>query len=176
MTWRLRRSPVVRQVLRFFAVTCVVVLGVVALVTAAFVAVFGHPVVWSVIGVLFAALPLAGLLLVVSVGLRAAVAAGPGWIGVRVVRRWRVIDLSQVRTVRLADGAGFGGAGFGGFPGGRFGGSSVVFEDDSGGRVDIGVDALGSGIAEVVLHGLGPEVDIDPDAARALEQGDDPTP
>ena len=70
-------------------------------------------------------LPLAGLVLAVGVGFRAAVAAGPGRIAVRFFGRWRVVDLGQVRAVRLGDQGPFGGvrwvcaasAGFSGFGG-----------------------------------------------------------
>jgi hypothetical protein len=105
-------------------------LAVVALFTLFFVWAFGHALVWSVIGCLFAVLPLTGLILAVGVGLRAAVAAGPGRIAIRFLGRWRVVDLGQVRAVRLSDQGPFGGFGdFGGFGGlggggggGRFGG------------------------------------------------------
>src|SRR5271170_447817 len=103
VTWRLRRSPVLRQVLWSIARICAVLVAVVVFITAALVELSGHAVAWSVIGFLFAAAPLAGLVGAVAVTLRAAMAAGPGWIGVRIVRRWRVIDLGQVRTVRFVD-------------------------------------------------------------------------
>ena len=186
VTWRLRRSPVVGLLLRSIAKVCAGLVAVVVLITAALVALSGHAVVWSVIGALFVFFPLAGLLATVAVGLRAAVAAGPGWIGVRVVRRWRVLDLDQVRTVRLDDrglggfGTGFaGGFGFGGgggFGAGRFTGRSVVLEDAFGGRVDIGLDALDGGISEVLRHGLAPGVHIEPDAALALEPAPEDRP
>ena len=112
ITWRLRRSPLARSVLGSVVKACVVMLAVVAAVTGFFVWAFGHPVAWSVIGVLFAVLPLAGLILAVGVGLRAATAAGPGWLAVRFFGRWRVVDLGQVRAVRLVDGGSF--PGFGG--------------------------------------------------------------
>ncbi len=185
-------------------------LAVVAVITLLFVWAFGHPVAWSVIGCLFAVLPLAGLVLSLGVGLRAAVAAGPGRIAVRFLGRWRVLDLGQVRVVRLADSrsipgfGGFGGAGgFGmaggfGHPGGGLGGPgrrgpggpwgssprdgerpgaggrALVFEDGHGGRVEIGVDALDSGLAAVVREGLAPDAEIDPDAARALGRASEP--
>jgi len=193
-------------------------LAVVAIITLLFVWAFGHPLAWSVIGCLFALLPLAGLVLTLGVGLRAAVVAGPGRIGVRFLGRWRIVDLGQVRVVRLADesfpgfggfsrfgGGGFGGGGFGGGgfrgggPGGAIGsgriggprgpgdpggwsptvseggsegggpgGRALVFEDDHGGRVEIGIDALDAGLVEVVREGLAPDAVIDPEAARAL--------
>ena len=192
-------------------------LAVVALVTGFFVWVFGHPVAWSVIGCLFAAVPLAVLVFAAGVGARGAVGAGPRWVGIRIFRRWRIVDLGDVRAVRLAGGSGhgpggafgglsgdgsggsgFGGGGFGGggFGGGGFGGGSgvggpgfggygawgafrglgsigapggsVVFEDAYGRRVDIAVDALDGGLAEMVRSGLAPDAVIDPDAARAL--------
>ncbi len=170
-----------RVALRWVATACLGLLAFVALVTVFFVWAFGHPVAWSVVGCLFAAPPLAALALVVAVGLRAVVAAGPGWIGVRVVGRWRVVDLAQVRVVRMADdgplpgfGFGFGSPETGGVPGGhpRGGipgvGRALVLEDSAGRRVDIGVEALGQGLADVVRRGLGPDASVDPDAARAL--------
>jgi hypothetical protein len=198
--WRLRRSPLVRAALAWVAKICGAMLAIVFLITIFFVWAFGHPVAWSVIGCLFAALPLAGLVLAVGVGLRAAVVVGPGRIAVRFFGRWRVIDLGQVRAVRLGDQGPFGGAGglrgFGGFGGpggfsfgafgvpgpggdggyggGRGGARTIVFEDVNGERVEIGLDALDAGLAATVREGLGPDVDIDPDAARALGRGSDP--
>jgi hypothetical protein len=175
-------------------------LAVVAAFTLFFVWAFGHPLAWSVVGCLFAALPLTGLLLTIGVGARAAVAAGPRWIGVRLLGRWRVIDLGQVRVVRLADErpfpgfggsagsgglggpGGFGGSGgFGGFArlgglgpkgsgGGGSSGQALVFEDSQGRRVDIGIDVLDAGLAAVVREGLAADADVDPDAARVLDQ------
>jgi hypothetical protein len=49
-----------------------------------------------------------------------------------------------------------------------------VFEDDHGGSVRIGIDALDAGLAEVVRDGLPPDADVDPDAARALGRGSEP--
>ncbi len=207
--WRLRRSPLVRAALAWVAKICGAMLAVVFLITIFFVWAFGHPVAWSVIGCLFAALPLAGLVLAVGVGLRAAVVVGPGRIAVRFFGRWRVIDLGEVRAVRLGDQGPFGGAGrrgfggsggFGGFGGpggfsfgafgvpgpggpggdgrghggGRGGARTIVFEDVHGERVEIGLDALDAGLAATVREGLGPDVDIDPDAARALGRGSGP--
>jgi len=182
VVWRLRRSPLVRAALGWVAKICVGMLGIVAVVTLFFVWAFGHPVAWSVIGCLFAVVPLAGLVVTVGVGLRAAVVAGPGRIAVRFFGRWRVVDLGQVRAVRFAEGGsmgGFGGfGGAGGFGGGRFGGPggsgrgggsrALVFEDVHGGQVEIGVEALEAGLAEVVREGLGPDVVIDADVAGAL--------
>ncbi len=207
--WRLRRSPLVRAALGWVTRVCVGMLAVVAIITLLFVWAFGHPLAWSVIGCLFALLPLAGLVLTVAVGLRAAVVAGPGRVGVRFLGRWRIVDLGQVRVVRLADqsfpgfggfsrfgaggsggaigpGGGIGSGGIGGprgpgGPGGRSptvweggsegggpGGRALVFEDDHGGRVEIGIDALDAGLVEVVREGLAPDAVIDPEAARAL--------
>jgi hypothetical protein len=194
----------VRGALRSIVAVCLGMLAVVACVTVFLVWAFGHPVAWSVIGFLFAAVPLTGLCLAVGVGLRAAVAAGPRWVGVRILGRWRVVDLGEVRVVRLAEDGPFRGFGFGapgglrpfggpgglggpglgsGGPGGRGpasgdpagpagrgGGGVLVLEDEHGGRVDIGLDALGSGLAEVVRRGLGPDVDIDEAAARVLDE------
>lgn len=213
--WRLRRTPLVRAALLWVAKICAAMLAVVFLITLFFVWAFGHPVAWSVIGCLFAVLPLAGLVLTIGVGLRAAVVVGPGRIAVRFFGRWRVVDLGQVRAVRLGDQGPLGGVGglrgfagsggFGGFggpggfsfgafgvpgPGGLGGGSSpgegsspgggrggartIVFEDVHGKRVEIGLDALDAGLAATVREGLGPDVDIDPDAAIALGRGPDP--
>jgi hypothetical protein len=172
-------------------------LAIVAIFTLFFVWAFGHPLAWSVIGCLFAALPLAGLVLALGIGFRAAVAAGPGRLAVRFFGRWRVVDLGQVRAVRIGDQGPLGGfgafGGLGGFNGpsgfgglGGFGGQrprgpggggaagrTLVFEDVHGGRVVIGVDALDAGLAAVVRDGLGPDIDIDADAADALGRGSD---
>jgi hypothetical protein len=109
--WRLRRSPLVRAALFWVAKACAAMLAVVFVITVFFVWAFGHPVAWSVIGCLFGALPLAGLVLTIGVGLRAAVVAGPGRIAIRFFGRWRVVDLGQVRAVRLGDQGPFGGMG-----------------------------------------------------------------
>ncbi|HVA05088.1 MAG TPA: hypothetical protein VMU64_15235 [Acidimicrobiales bacterium] len=186
--WRLRESPFARAALFWVAKICVGLLAVVFLITVFFVWAFGHPVAWSVIGCLFGALPLAGLIGTIGIGLRAAVTAGPGRIGIRFFGRWRVVDLGQVRTVRLGDQGPFGGmSGFASFGGsgpfgsgggaggvGGGGGRTLVFEDVSGQRVEIGVDALEAGLGAVVREGLGPDVVIDVDAARALGEGPPP--
>ena len=70
-------------------------LAVVALVTVFFVWAFGHPVAWSVIGCLFAPLPLAGLVLACRCGRPSGGGGGPGWVGVRLFGRWRVVDLGS---------------------------------------------------------------------------------
>jgi hypothetical protein len=189
-----------RAAIGWVAKTCLVMLAVVAIFTLFFVWAFGHPLAWSVIGCLFAALPLAGLVLALGIGFRAAVAAGPGRLAVRFFGRWRVVDLGQVRAVRVGDQGPLGGFGaFGGFGGrggfnglsgfgglGGFGGQgprgpggggaagrTLVFEDVHGGRVVIGVDALDAGLAAVVRDGLGPDTDIDAGAAYALGRGSD---
>ncbi len=239
MVWRLRQADAPRAVLRWLVRGCGAALAVVFLVTVFLVWLVGHPVAMSILGCLFAAVPLAGLVLAVAVWLRAAVAAGPQWIAVRFVRRWRVVDLGRVRAVRLAGsgfpgagpaagpgsgggsfrsgpgdpgfgfapgagaGGGFGpgsGAGFGGFGGfgsglavlgfgGGFGGGGsghgtgsshtgavttggagrIVIEDASGAQIDLILDALGSGIADVVARGIGADTRVDPDAAAVLE-------
>jgi hypothetical protein len=187
VVWRLRRSPIVRAALFGVAKACTAMLAVVAIFTIFFVWAFGHPVAWSVIGSLFGVVPLTGLILTIGVGLRAAVAAGPSRIGFRLLGRWRVVDLGKVRVVRFADRDPFGGlTGFGGFgglggPGARGprggpadGGRTLVFEDDHGGSVRIGIDALDAGLAEVVREGLPPDAEVDPAAARALGRGSDP--
>ena len=199
--WKLRRSPLVRAAIGWVAKICVGMLAVVFVITLFFVWAFGHALAWSIIGCLFAVLPLIGLVLALGIGLRAAVAAGPGRIAVRFFGRWRVVDLGQVRAVRLGDQNSFGGFGgpggcggfgaagrFGGWggpgqrgPGGGgangpvgLGGRTLVFEDVHGQRVEIGVDALDAGLAAVVREGLAPDAVIDVDAARALGRGSDP--
>jgi len=184
--WRLRRSPLVRAALGWVAKICLAMLAVVFVITLFFVWAFGHPVAWSVIGCLFGALPLAGLVLTVGVGLRAAVVAGPGRIAVRFLGRWRVIDLGQVRAVRLGEQGPFGGGGLRGFgfrfggpngvggPGGFGGTGGLVFEDVHGQHVQIGLDALDAGLAAVVREGLASDAVIDVDAARALGRGTEP--
>ena len=144
------------------------------------------PVAWSVIGALFVAAPLdraRGHRGDRAYELRSR--PGRAGSGCRVVRHWRVLDLDQVRTVRLDDGGlggfgfgfagGFGFGGGGGFGAGRFTGRSVVLEDAFGGRVDIGLDALDAGISEVLRHGLAPEVHIDPDVGPGARPGDPKT-
>jgi hypothetical protein len=201
--WRLRQSLLARAALFWVAKICAAILAVVFLITVFFVWAFGHPVAWSVIGCLFAAVPLTGLVAAIGIGLRAAVTAGPGRIAIRFFGRWRVVDLGQVRAVRLGDQGPFGGmGGFASFGGsGRFGGPggagpggggpggggpggvggvggvggrTLVFEDIAGRRVEIGVDALEAGLGAVVREGLGPDVEIDADAARALGRGSSP--
>jgi hypothetical protein len=183
----------VRIALGWVTKVCVAMLAVVFLFTVFFVWAFGHPVAWSVVGVLFALLPLTGLILAYAVGMRAAVAASPGRIAVRFLGRWRIVDLGQVRAVHVGDGSSFGGFGFrfggagpgfgpgpglsgggdgvGGGAGGGAGGRTLVFEDVDGQRVEIGVDALDAGLAAVVRDGLAPDAVIDVDAARALGRG-----
>ena len=191
--WRLRQSLLARAALFWVVKICAGILAVVFLITVFLVWAFGHPVAWCVIGCLFAALPLAGLVAAIGIGLRAAVTAGPGRIAIRFFGRWRVVDLGQVRAVRLGDQGSFGGMGgfatfggpgrFGGPGGGGSGGDggvggvggrTLVFEDIYGQRVEIGVDALEAGLGAVVREGLGPDVQIDADAARALGRGSSP--
>ncbi len=177
MVWPFRRSLLVRRVLGTVKKISLVLLASVAVIGLLFAEAFGHPLAMAVLGFLFGAVPLAVLVGTVLVGRRAALAAGPGWIGVRVVRRWRTIDLDQVRSVRLIDGGGFPGGGFpgGGFPG-RFPGSgqdaigprSLVIEDSGGNRVDVGLEALGSGFGEVLRQGLGPDAVIEAEAREVL--------
>jgi len=166
VVWPLRRARLARLALRSVALACGAALAVVVLVTVFFVWAFGHALAWSIVGSLFGLLPLLGLALAVTVWLRAAVVAGPRWMGVRILRRWRVVDLDRVQAVRMSDGAFVG---FGPLAGRGFSGRRVVFEDDRGGRVDIDLDALGSGVADVVARGLGDDARVDPDAARAID-------
>jgi hypothetical protein len=168
--WRLRQSLLARAALFWVVKICAGILAVVFLITVFLVWAFGHPVAWSVIGCLFAVLPLTGLVAAIGIGLRAAVTAGPGRIAIRFFGRWRVVDLGQVRAVRLGDQGPFGG--MGGF--GGVGGRTLVFEDLYGQRVEIGVDALEAGLGAVVREGLGPDVQIDADAAQALGRGSSP--
>jgi len=213
VVWRARDAGFARAVLRWLGRACAIALAVVFVVTAFLVWVFGHPLALSIVGCLFAALPLAGLAVTGAVWLRAAVVAGPRWVGVRLVRRWRVVDLDQVRAVRLAGGGGTGPGGFGGFggfsgfggfggfggsggsggpglgrgfwvvgsaggsgssrqggPGLGFPGSRIVLEDESGAHVDLALDALGSGVADVLAYGLGPDARVEPDAAAVLQE------
>jgi len=99
--WPIRRSWFVRQALGSVARVCLALLAVCAVITLLFVAVLGHPLFWSIVGVMFAAVPLAVLLVVASLHARGAVVAGRNRVGVRVLRRWRLIDLGSVRVVRL---------------------------------------------------------------------------
>ena len=154
-------------------------LAVVAVITLLFVWAFGHPVAWSVIGCLFAVLPLVGLVLSVGVGLRAAVAAGPGRIAVRFLGRWRALDLGQVRVVRLADSrsipgfgafggaGGFGMAGGFGYPGG-LGGPGRRGPGGPGGSRPSDGEGLGTGGRTLVFEdGHGGRVEIGVDALDA---------
>lgn len=180
VVWRLRRSPFARAALGWVARVCLAMLAVVAVITLLFVWAFGHPVAWSVIGCLFAVLPLVGLVLSLGVGLRAAVAAGPGRIAVRFLGRWRVLDLGQVRVVRLADSrsipgfGGFGGAGgFGmaggfGYPGGGLGGPGRRGPGGPWGPSPRDGEAPGAGGRALVFEdGHGGRVEIGVDALDA---------
>jgi hypothetical protein len=136
-------------------------LAVVALITGFFVWVFGHPVAWSVIGCLFAALPLAVLVSAAGVGARGAVGAGPRWVGIRVFRRWRGVELGDVRAVHLVGGPGdgrggpLGGFGVGGFGGGGFGaGGFGVGGLGGGGRGGGGHGGAGGFGASGALRGF----------------------
>ena len=183
----LRRSRLARVAMKTVAIVCLALLALVALITAVIVAIFGHPLGWSIVASFFAALPIAVLGLTIAVGLRAGVAAGPRWIGVRVLGRWRVVDLDEVSTVRLAGdsafpgwthfrgpygpgvGGPFGGAGDRPAIGGA-GGDSIVLEDSAGGHVRIGVEALNAGLADVIRHGLAADAHVEPGAAAVLDQ------
>jgi hypothetical protein len=169
--WPFRRSLTVRAGLRIGAIACTVALLVVVLFTAVLVAVFGHPLGLSIIGALFAIGPLVGLLVCLGVSRRAAVAAGPGWVGVRFLRRWRVLDLSEVKLVRVSAPRPF--AGPLGVPSGE---PQLLLEDAGGHRLEIGAGALAPGIAETVIEGLGPDAAIDADAAALLERAEHDEP
>jgi len=45
-----------------------------------------------------------------------------------------------------------------------------VLEDESGAHLDVGLDALGSGVADILARGLGPDALVEPDAAAVLEE------
>jgi hypothetical protein len=130
MVWPVRRSWFVRRALGWVAWVCLGLIAFCALVTALFVAAFGHPLAMSIIGLFFAFIPIVVLATAVGVHTRGSVAAGRGWVGFRLFRRWRGVDMGSIRTIRVtrspvdgsydAAASGFGGPGFGG-PG--FGGS-----------------------------------------------------
>ena len=170
--WPFRRSMAVRTALRIGALACLVALGT------------GGPVhrrcsstPWATRWACRSSArcsplgPLVGLLVCLGVRRRAAVAAGPGWVGVRFLRRWRVLDLSDVRVVRVSAPRPF--AGPLGVPSGE---PQLLLEDAEGHHLEIGAGALAPGIAEAVIEGLGPEVAIDPDAAAMLERAEDHGP
>jgi hypothetical protein len=167
--WPFRHSMAVRTALRLGALACLVALGLVVLFTAFLVAVFGHALGLAVVGGLFALGPVLGLLVCLGVHWRAAVAAGPGWVGVRFLRRWRVLDLSDVRVVRVGTPRPF--AGPFGVPSGE---PQLLLEDGSGHQLEIGAGALAPGIAETVIEGLGPQAAVDPQAAAMLERAEAP--
>jgi len=186
VVWPLRRSWLARGVLRTVRTACLGMLAVVAVITLFFVWAFGHPVAWGVIGSLFGVLPLAGLLLSVGLELRAALAAGPRWVAVRFLLRWRVVDLGAVRAVHLGGDSPFvpffrfggGRPGVPGAPGGPAAGGgggggvrSVVFEDAEGRRINVDVGVFDADLADVVRRGLGPDVAVDPAVADVLELG-----
>ena len=180
VVWPLRRSWLARGVLRTVRTACLGMLAAVTIITLFLVWAFGHPVPWSVIGSLFGAPPLAGLLLSVGLELRAALATGPRWVAVRFLLRWRVVDLGAVRAVHVGGDSPFFpflrlGSGLPGGPGapGTGGGGMrpVVFEDAYGRRITIDVGVFDADLADVVLSGLGPDVVVDPGAADVLELG-----
>lgn len=118
MVWPVRRSWFVRRALGWVAWVCAGLIAFCALVTALFVAAFGHPLAMSIIGLCFAFIPIVVLATAVGVHARGSVAAGRGWVGFRLFRRWRGVDVGSIRTVRVTsrpvDGAdGFGAAWFG---------------------------------------------------------------
>jgi len=166
--WPFRRSITVRSALRIGVLACLVALGLVVLVTALLVAAFGHPVGLAVAGAFFALGPLLGLAVCLGVSRRAAVAAGQGWVALRLVRRWRVLELASVRSVRVGAPRSF--AGPLGVPSGE---PQLLLEDAAGRHLQIGAGALAPGIAETVIDGLGPDVAVDPDAAALLERAEE---
>jgi hypothetical protein len=99
--WSLGRSVLGARILGSVARACALLLVVVLTFTLLFVAAFGHAAVWIAVGSVFGVLPL--LVLAVSLGVRwrAAVATGPGWVGMRVVRRWHTIPVGGVRIMRF---------------------------------------------------------------------------
>lgn len=165
--WPFRRSVTVRAGLRIGALASATALVLVVLFTALLVFAFGHPLGLSIVGALFAAVPLLGLIVCLGVSRRAAVAAGPGWVGVRFVRRWRVLDLSEVKVVRVGAPRSF--AGPLGVPSGE---PQLHLEDGEGRMLEIGAGALAPEIAEAVIEGLGPDVSIAPEAAALLERAE----
>ncbi|HVM63543.1 MAG TPA: hypothetical protein VMU14_01690 [Acidimicrobiales bacterium] len=165
--WPFRRSLTVRSAIRIGTLACLVALGLVVVFTAFLIAVFGHPLGLGIVGALFALGPLAGLLVCVGVSRRAAVAAGPGWVGVRLLRRWRVLDLGAVRSVRVSAPRPF--AGPLGVPSGE---PQLLLEDAEGHQLEIGAGALAPGIAETVIEGLGPDAAVDADAAALLQRAE----
>lgn len=152
----LRRSPAVRHVLRSLRRFAVGAVAVVAVITWLFVAAFGHPLAWALVGAFFAAAPLALLAATVAVGLRAAVATGPGWVGLRLVGGWRRLDLGRVRTVRSTAGGNpfWGPAAVGG----------VVLEDADGQRITLAGDLIDGPLGDAVRRSLPHDAVIDVDA------------
>ncbi len=96
-----RRSWMVRRALGWVALVCVGIIAFCALVTALFVAAFGHPLAMSIIGFFFALVPITLLGSVVALQARGAVTAGRGGVGFRLFRRWRLFDVGSVRAVRV---------------------------------------------------------------------------
>jgi|GEM_PF-5901062 len=94
LLWPLRRAAPIRAVLLGIVAAAAASLGVIALVTAGFVTAFGHPLLWSVLGAVFALPPLGLLASAVLLSHRAAIGAGDRWVGIRTVGQWRVVDFS----------------------------------------------------------------------------------
>lgn len=167
VVWPLRLSAVARQLMNFVTQLCLAITILVAVITAGLTAVTGHPLLWSLIGLVFAAAPITGLVLALSVRYRAVLAAGPGWIGVRVVRKWRIVDLRKVIRVGVADPS----------PRSPFsptalGGRALLLEDATGAQVRVDLDALGHGIDEILSEGLAPEASLDAEAYEILRPSD----
>ena len=162
VVWPLRRLWLVRRLLTRTAAVLAAMVAVLAAIGAALAAAFGHPVVWAVIGFVLGVVPLAGLIVVLLLGGRAGVAAGPGWIGLRLLGRWRTLDLGQVRSVRLSDESWL--------PGGlaRGAGHTLLLEGESGDRIPIAVSMLDVGLGDVLRRGLGPGAVIDAEAQQVL--------
>jgi hypothetical protein len=105
-----RRSWAVRRAIDWVAWLCIGLIAFCAAVTLFFVAAFGHPLAMAVIGFAFAFVPLIVLASAVAVRWRGAVTAGRGRVGIRVLNRWRTVDVGGVRTVRFS-GSPFGAGG-----------------------------------------------------------------
>ena len=163
VVWPLRRLRFVRQLLTRAAELLVGILAVLAVIGAVLAALFGHPAVWAVIGFVLGLVPLVALILVLLFGGRAGVAAGSGWVGLRLVGRWQILDLDRIRRVRISDD--------GWLPGGfaRGAGHTLLLEGDSGDRISIAASMLDTGLGDVLRRGLGSGAVIDAEAQQVLQ-------